>query len=192
MNRFIQLSTLSFLLMFAVAANVFGQQPEPSPANETPTLRLRGVDGRTYDLASMRGEVVLVSFGATWCMPCSEELIALEALKGEYAGRRVRFLWVSVDQENTSNSILRHYARRRGLTMPVLRDPEGSAFAQFSARSRIPMVVFFDREGRFIAPAHFGMTTPDAYQRAMRERIDALLQPAPESITPTVGSAQVP
>jgi thiol-disulfide isomerase/thioredoxin len=49
-----------------------------------PLIALKGVDGKTYDLAQMRGNVVLVSFGATWCAPCVEELRALEELKNEY------------------------------------------------------------------------------------------------------------
>lgn len=129
----------------------------------------------------MRGSVVLVSFGATWCAPCSAELVALEALKGEYAGRPVRFFWVSTDEAGTSNSIIRSYARERGLTFPVLRDPQQIAYRQFATRARIPMVVFFDREGRFVAPAQFGMSTPDTYSRLMRRRLDALLQPATEA-----------
>ncbi len=171
--------SLAFVLIVA-ASGASGQRGLSSPPpNGAQSFRLRGVDGRTYDLSEMRGEVVLVSFGATWCAPCSAELVALEALMGEYAGRPVRFFWVSTDGERTSNAIIRNYARERGLTMPVLRDPNQTTFMQFASRARIPMVVFFDREGRLNNPVHFGMSTPDAYRRTMRRRIDALLETAP-------------
>ncbi|HEX8129422.1 MAG TPA: TlpA disulfide reductase family protein [Pyrinomonadaceae bacterium] len=145
---------------------------------EEVSIKLKGVDGKTYDVSSMRGEVVLVSFGATWCKPCVWELEALEALKTEYAGRGVRFLWVSIESdEQTSNELLRDYAKSLKMTIPVLRDPEKTAFAQFSERVRLPMVVFFDREGKFVAPKHTGMTSQvEDYKKIIRARLDALLR----------------
>jgi thiol-disulfide isomerase/thioredoxin len=159
------------------------------------SIKLKGVDGKTYDVAAMRGEVVLVSFGATWCKPCEWELEALEALKLEYAGRGVRFLWVSIESDDqTSNELLRDYAKSLKMTIPVLRDPEKTAFAQFSERVRLPMVVFFDREGKFVAPKHTGMTTQaEEYKKIIRARLDAiLLARAPENNGGTPAPAVVP
>lgn len=143
-------------------------------------LRLKGLDGKSYDVAEMRGEVVMVSFGATWCAPCVWELAAIEELKVEYKGKPVRFLWVSIeDEKQTSNTLLRHYAKTYRLTIPVLRDPLKEAFAQFSTSVRLPLVVFFDHEGKFAAPTHRGMTQdPSQYKEHMRRRIDALLERA--------------
>ena len=140
-------------------------------------IKLKGIDGKTYDVATMRGEVVLVSFGATWCKPCAWELEALEDLKKEYAGRGVKFLWVSIENDDqTSNDLLRDYAKSLKMTIPVLRDPEKLAFAQFSERVRLPMVVFFDREGKFAAPKHTGMSSQaEDYKKIMRARLDSLL-----------------
>jgi thiol-disulfide isomerase/thioredoxin len=142
------------------------------------SIKLKGVDGKTYDIAEMRGEVVLVSFGATWCKPCVWELEALEDLKKEYAGRGVRFLWVSVENDDqTSNEHLRDYAKSLKMTIPVLRDPEKRAYAQFSERVRLPMVVFFDHAGKFVAPKHTGMTSQaEEYKKLIRSRLDALLR----------------
>jgi thiol-disulfide isomerase/thioredoxin len=142
------------------------------------SIKLKGVDGKTYDIAEMRGEAVLVSFGATWCKPCVWELEALEDLKKEYAGRGVRFLWVSIENDDqTSNEHLRDYAKSLKMTIPVLRDPEKTAYAQFSERVRLPMVVFFDRAGKFVAPKHTGMTSQaEEYKKLMRTRLDALLR----------------
>jgi thiol-disulfide isomerase/thioredoxin len=153
-------------------------------------IKLKGVDGKTYDVAAMRGEVVLVSFGATWCKPCALELEVLEELKREYAGRGVKFLWVSIESdEQTSNELLRDYAKSLKMTIPVLRDPEKAAFAQFSERVRLPMVVFFDREGKFVAPKHTGMTAQaEDYKKIVRARLDAILS-APGSAPAAAAAA---
>ncbi|HEY0079046.1 MAG TPA: TlpA disulfide reductase family protein [Pyrinomonadaceae bacterium] len=140
-------------------------------------LRLKGLDGKMYDIAQMRGEVVLVSFGATWCAPCAWELFALEELKEEYKGKPVRFLWVSIeDEKQTSNALLRHFTKTYKVSFPVLRDPSKEVFAQFTSITRIPLVVFFDKEGRFVAPVHRGMSNETiVYKQHMRRRLDALL-----------------
>lgn len=141
-------------------------------------IKLKGLDGKVYDSSAMPGQVLVVSFGATWCTPCTWELVAIEELKEEYAGKPVRFLWVSIEGEKqTSDNLLRHYAKERRLTIPVLRDPEAQAFSQFSTSTRIPVVVFFDREGRHVAPVHRGMSSEiSEYKKMVRTRVDALLK----------------
>ena len=141
-------------------------------------FRLKGIDGKYYELAAMRGEVVLVSFGATWCAPCVWELQALEELRQEYAGKPVRFLWVSIEGKGqTPDDVLRHYAKSFKVSFPVLRDPDWTTFSRFNERGRVPVVVLFDRRGRFAPPSHRGMSTdPIAFKQKMRGLIDALLR----------------
>lgn len=176
LNRKLSLGTLLLILLCSVGALPLATSR--ADANDQVSIKLKGVDGKTYDVAAMRGEVVLVSFGATWCKPCVWELEALEELKKEYEGRGVRFLWVSIENEDqTSNEHLRDYAKSLKMTIPVLRDPEKAAYAQFSERVRLPMVVFFDREGKFVAPKHTGMTAQaEEYKKLMRGRLDAILR----------------
>lgn len=154
------------------------QQPEAQQQQPPAVIKLKGLDGKVYDSSAMPGEVLVVSFGATWCTPCTWELVAIEELKEEYAGKPVRFLWVSIEPEKqTSDNLLRHYAKERKLTIPVLRDPEARAFSQFSTSTRIPVVVFFDREGRHVGPVHRGMSPEiSEYKKMVRTRVDALLK----------------
>ena len=140
-------------------------------------FRLKALDGKVYDTAATGGDVWVVSFGATWCTPCTWELVAIEELKEEYDKKPVRFLWVSIeDTRRTSNALLKHYAKERGLTIPVLRDPNGEVLTQFSQGTRIPVVVFFDRDGKYVAPIHRGMSSEISdYKRMVRTRVDRLL-----------------
>ena len=139
-------------------------------------VKLHGVDGKMYDVAEMKGQVVLVAFGATWCEPCNEEVEALEELKKEYRNKPVQFIWVSVERKNQiSDSALRSFAKFHKMTYPVLRDPTELTYAQFSMRVRLPLVVFFDRNGNFAEPRHFGMSESADYKQLMRSQIDRLL-----------------
>lgn len=145
-----------------------------------PLIRLQGIDHNFYDVAEMKGSVVLVSFGATWCVPCSGELFALEELKHEYRGKPVRFFWVTLENDaQISDSGLKRYAAQHKLSFPVLRDPTKTAYLQFSARIRLPMIVLFDKDGHVDGPARFGMSSDvNSYKTQTRARLDALLSPA--------------
>jgi thiol-disulfide isomerase/thioredoxin len=175
--------TKAFLLFLvfgacSLPAHAPAQQAAKTKApGEEISIKLRGIDGHLYDSNEMRGSVLLISFGATWCKPCDAELRALEELKKEYGNRPVRFFWVSIERvEEVSDKGLRDFAKRLKLSFPVLRDGGQFTYAQFSTRVRVPLLVFFDREGNFAPPTHFGMSTStELYKRRVRERLNGLL-----------------
>jgi peroxiredoxin len=169
-----------FVALFAfampgVALSSAAGQVKPIPAQ--PTMKLQGLDGRVYDMADLRGNVVLVSFGATWCAPCSTELRALEELLFEYRAQPVKFFWVSVERpEEITNSALKRYAKEQKVSFPVLRDTDKMVFLQFSVRLRLPMIVLLGKDGKVDSPVQFGMRSPaDAYKADIRARLNKLL-----------------
>lgn len=176
-----KLRLVTICLLIALAALTSSAQTpttgDPPPKLPEPVIKLNSIDGHPYDIAEMRGKVVLVSFGATWCAPCTNELHALLELAQEYKDQPVKFLWVTIESEaEASNAVVNRYAKTRRLTFPVLRDPRGFAFNQFSPRVRLPMIVFFDKDGHAAGPPHFGMSSePGPYKDAMRQRLNKLL-----------------
>ncbi len=185
MDLTITLLTHRILLVIAcvvvLAFSMVVAQAQGAP--QKPTFKLQSLDGRVTDLASQKGNVVLVSFGATWCAPCSTELRALNEVLNEYKDKPVRFFWVSVESpEQITNAKLRRYARDRKLAFPVLRDSSQAVFLQFSPRVRLPMIVMLNKDGSVDGPAQFGMRTPpDAYKAEIRARIDKLLSAQTEA-----------
>src|SRR5215471_7744691 len=108
-------------LLLGLSCTIAAAQGKQPPAD--PAMKLQGLDGKVYDLAELRGSVVLVSFGATWCAPCTTELRALEELLNEYREKPVKCFWVSIERpEEVNNSALRNDARERKVNFPVLRD----------------------------------------------------------------------
>jgi thiol-disulfide isomerase/thioredoxin len=176
------LTKIVFALTLSLAVCAQAQQKGATAATplaqEGEGFRLKGLDGKFYDTSEMRGDVLVVSFGATWCVPCTWELVAIEELKVEYAGKPVRFIWVNIeDPKRTTNNILKYYVKDRRLTIPVLRDPGGAVLARYENTStRIPVMVLFDREGRVSEPVHKGMPQDIVlYKQMVRERVNALL-----------------
>jgi cytochrome c biogenesis protein CcmG, thiol:disulfide interchange protein DsbE len=62
-----------------------------------PPLVLTDVDGKTFDLAKMRGKVVLVNYWATWCAPCKAEMPTLSAFFRRYHNQGLEVIGISVD-----------------------------------------------------------------------------------------------
>jgi len=166
-----------WLLPVTILLALFGTARAQTKVPADPLLKLQGLDGKILDLAELRGSVVLVSFGATWCPPCGTELRALEELLGEYREKPVKFFWVSIERpEEINNAGLRRYAKEHKVSFPVLRDAAKMVFLQFTPRVRLPMIVMLGKDGKVDAPVHFGMRSPlDAYKSDMRARLNKLL-----------------
>src|SRR5215831_3538707 len=174
----IRVSIRSLLLVsLLLGASTAGWAQAKTPPAD-PTFKLQGLDGKVVDLSAQHGNVVLVSFGATWCGPCISELRALDELLAEYRNQPVKFFWVSVERvEEIDNAGLKRYAKERKLTFPVLRDTGKMVYLQFAERQRLPMIVLLDKDGKVDTPVSFGMkSSPGDYKSDMRARLNKLLQ----------------
>lgn len=60
-----------------------------STGTAAPAFAFPALDGRAVALSNLRGKWVLVSFWATWCLPCLQEEPILERLVRDYRGRLV-------------------------------------------------------------------------------------------------------
>src|SRR5258707_14229955 len=60
---------------------------KPWKGGATPPLKLRNLQDKPFDLASLGGRGVVINFWATWCEPCRDEMPALERLPGKLKGR---------------------------------------------------------------------------------------------------------
>ncbi|MGJ7917102.1 redoxin family protein [Massilia sp. LXY-6] len=117
---------------------------KPWPAKlATPVLRLAGVDGKDWDLARLRGKVVVVNFWASWCAPCVDELPVLNAL-----ARRdpAKVAVVGVNYKEPLDSVER-FSTAHPFAYPVLRDRSGDMFKAWTA-GVMPTTILVDRQGR--------------------------------------------
>lgn len=152
--------------------------PLTAHAQESKEFALKSVTGgKTYNLADKRGRVVVASFGATWCGLCAVELQAIEALRQEYVKKPVDFVWISVDDTETSDGRVRYFARQHVKTnVTAVRDAKGEMFMRYATRGKVPTLIVFDKQGEVAAPAIIGIGNTEEYKQRLREIIDGLLR----------------
>ncbi len=159
------LMVLCCSLLPCVAA---AKELKPWSGGRTPALQLADLDGKSHDLAALRGKVVLVNYWATWCEPCRDEMPSLSRLQNKLDPKRFVVLAVNVDEPE---SRIRKFLEQTPLGFPVLLDPERKAGKAWNVRV-LPASFVIDRNGRIRYTA-VGELDWDA--EAVSARIAALL-----------------
>lgn len=94
-------SLTSILLLLAVPALFIASAAAAAPptvGQPAPQLVVPQLDGHGFDLAKLRGKVVLVNVWATWCSPCRSEMPTLNAFYRRYHSRGLDLLGLSIDE----------------------------------------------------------------------------------------------
>jgi cytochrome c biogenesis protein CcmG/thiol:disulfide interchange protein DsbE len=85
-------------------------QKGPVENGPAPDFTLQGFDGRTVTLSELRGQVVVVNFWASWCLPCREEAAYLEQTWRKYEDQGVIFIGVDyVDTEKAALAYIEEF-----------------------------------------------------------------------------------
>jgi peroxiredoxin len=108
-----------------------------------PDFALRGVNGKNYRLSEYRGQVVLISFWASWCGECRSQLEELAELHERYAGAGLQMLAIGLDPEFDH---ARDTVQSLGLGFPALHDADGSVSREYDV-GRVPYAVLIDQDG---------------------------------------------
>jgi thiol-disulfide isomerase/thioredoxin len=93
----IAVACATFCTVLWLAAGAARAAPEID--NPAPALVVTRLDGQVFDLAKLRGKVVLVSYWATWCAPCRKDMPKLDAFYRHYHGQNLELIGISVDRE---------------------------------------------------------------------------------------------
>ncbi|MCX4468870.1 Thiol-disulfide oxidoreductase ResA [Micromonospora sp. MW-13] len=117
----------------------------PDQRSTAPKLAGELLTGGSYDVATDRGQVVVVNFWGSWCPPCRAEADDLEATYQATKASGVTFLGINV-QDNREKALAFEEGR---VTYPSLFDPPSRLALAFDiSPTTIPATLVLDRDGR--------------------------------------------
>jgi peroxiredoxin len=123
---------------------------EPIKQNaRTPDFTVAGGDGKKISLKDFRGKIVFLNFWASWCVPCREEMPAIQQLYDEFRDKDFVVLAVSV-KDRKQDAL--DFAKELKLTYPVALDPEGQVGMLYGAWG-LPTTYLIGKQGEGLARA---------------------------------------
>jgi peroxiredoxin len=135
-----------------------------------PDFSLPTLDARTISLADYRGKkTVVVSYWASWCLPCRAELPELRDFYKTYhhEGSDFEMLAISLDEEKSD---AQQYASAEKLPFPVLLDPKSKSAEAYSVEG-IPSLFVINKNGK-VTYAQEGLEVGLQFQLMNRLGID--------------------
>jgi len=132
--------------LIAVAATLFAAA-NPAAAQKVgapaPSLVGQTIDGKPFDLAKLRGHVVVANVWATWCTPCRVEMPTLDAFAKAHRAQGVVLVGLSADRPRDSATVDRVMS---AFSYPaiILKDAKVDGF---TAPNILPVTYIIDANG---------------------------------------------
>lgn len=155
----------------AITLTASASGPAPRVDKEAPDFRVRGLDGKYYQLSDFRGQPVWINFWATWCPPCRAENPDIQAVYEANKDEGLVVLALSIGEDPDT---VRGYVKRTGLTYTIGLDQT----TEIAARYRIvgiPTHFFIDRDG-IIREWRIGSMS----KKTMEKKVAEIVGPAAE------------
>ncbi|HSS75966.1 MAG TPA: TlpA disulfide reductase family protein [Thermoanaerobaculia bacterium] len=154
-------------LLALLAGSLFllscGDRSTPAPAAKT-NFRLPTVDGRALGPRDFGGQVVVVDFWATWCLPCRLQAEILEPVYRDYKGRGVQFLAANVGEEQDT---VKQFLKNKPFPYPVLLDPEQAVATDLGVLA-LPTLLVIDKKGK-ISYFQSGIADGDTLRQLIKQ-----------------------
>ena len=148
----IQKNLMMPLLLVVIAGTVQAQgeptaDPGPLPVAE-------------FQLTDFKGDVVLVDFWASWCVPCRDSLPWLNAMQQKYGEQGLQVVMVNLDKDPAAAAKM-----GAGIDAGIRQylDPTGDLATRYDLEG-MPSSYLYDRDGEFIS-SHIGFLKSDGTKR---------------------------
>ncbi|WP_019466456.1 peroxiredoxin family protein [Dyella japonica] len=155
-------------LVLLAASTSMAFASELRTGQPAPAITLDTLDGRHIPLETLRGKTVILTFWATWCDPCRNELPLLSHYAQEHAQDNLVVLGFSLDTPDTLAQV-REVASRLSFPTGLLGDPHVPGYGRIW---RLPVSFVIDRNGLLV---HDGWK--DKQPEFTRERLERVVTP---------------
>ena len=164
------------LLIWKIAFGSGGGAAEALANGKNPvapafTLSRLDAPGTKLSLADLKGKPVVVDFWASWCIPCKDEAPALQKTYEKYRAQGLTVL--GIDAQDFRGDA-RSFAKRFGVTYPVVYDGSGSTLGKWGVTG-FPETFFVDRSGKLVGERIQGGIDTERNKAAFAKGIQAAL-----------------
>jgi thiol-disulfide isomerase/thioredoxin len=101
------------------------------------------LSGHPVSLGQFKGRPVLLTFWATWCTACQDELPALQKIDDKYGP--TGFVVLAVDYRETDPARMSRFLTGLHVDMQGVVDPQGAIANAFNVDLGLPVNVWLDR-----------------------------------------------
>jgi thiol-disulfide isomerase/thioredoxin len=140
--------TFSSLALTSYSAHAQWQSPTKLGLPQTaPPLQLNNLSGKSIDIASLKGKVVVVNFWASWCEPCREEFEELTQLQESYGPKGLVVLAVNLAEMKPR---VMQFLKGNGFSensLEILLDRNSTAYKVWKARG-LPTTFLVSKSGK--------------------------------------------
>ena len=132
------------LLLIAISAPARAALDEHQPPLEAPPLELADRQGGRHAIEDYRGQVLVVNFWGSWCVPCVRELPGLNRLRQAFSSQPFEIIGVNVAEHPNR---LKRFLAQHPIEFPVLYDRHSEAYHTWKVKA-LPTSFVIDRSGR--------------------------------------------
>ncbi len=141
-------------------------------AQNVTQLELDDVNGDTFILEeNLDHDAVVISFWATWCLPCKKEHPALQQVKEDFPDNDVLIIAISIDSPRSLAKV-KNYVKSHKYDFSWLLDPSGE-MAQEMLVNEVPYTMLVNKEGKVVF-THSGYRKGD--EAELKKEIRKLLK----------------
>lgn len=143
-------------------------------ADRAPAPKLDGktLQDQDFDVASLKGKVVVLNIWGSWCPPCRAEAPTFAKVSKDLRSKGVEF--VGIDTRDDQKALAVQFEKDAGIEYPSLYDPDGKLMLRFPKGSlnpqAIPSTIVIDKDGKVAARSLAALN-----EKKLRKMIDPLI-----------------
>ena len=129
---------------------------------QAPAFSLKSLNGEQISLSDFKGKPVLITFWATWCDSCKEELPVLEKFS---VGKRDQLATLLITIDGERKGAVQKIVSQNKITLPVLLLLKEKVMDQYGVRGWVPLTFLVDQQGMLVGKivGQRDWSTPEAW-----------------------------
>lgn len=137
MNSYIVSIFLSIFVLMGMGAK------PPLLGGSAPHFILNDLNSHLISLNDYRGKVVVLTFWATWCVPCKKEMPEIQKVYNQYKDRGLAVLGVNFGE---NQKVVTTFVNKMDISFPVILDRQAKTASSYGVTS-LPVTFLIDTDG---------------------------------------------